>query len=168
RRDSADVQRRIDRVVEMFEQLEGRLGERAGDLSGGQQQMLALARVMMHDPEILIIDEMSLGLAPTIVQDLVAGLQRLREAGQTMIVVEQSLNLALSLADDTVFLEKGEVRYAGPARDVIERPELMHEVLFGADPAPGVVDDAGADSTGSAAGTGADSTESPSDAGNGS
>ena len=159
RRDSADVQRRIDRVVEMFEQLDGRLGERAGDLSGGQQQMLAMARVMMHDPEILIIDEMSLGLAPTIVQDLVAGLQRLREAGQTMIIVEQSLNLALSLADDTVFLEKGEVRYSGPATDIIEQPELMHAVLFGAgaDSTPGVAGDAGADST-----------ESLSDSGNGS
>jgi len=170
RRDPADVQRRIDRVVEMFEQLEGRLGERAGDLSGGQQQMLALARVMMHDPEILIIDEMSLGLAPTIVQDLVAGLQRLREAGQTMIVVEQSLNLALSLADDTVFLEKGEVRHSGPARDVIERPELMHAVLFGAgaDPVPGSVGDARADSTGSVDSSGADSTGLPSDSGNGS
>ena len=170
RRDSADVQRRIDRVVEMFEQLEGRLDERAGDLSGGQQQMLALARVMMHDPEILIIDEMSLGLAPTIVQDLVAGLQRLREAGQTMIVVEQSLNLALSLADDTVFLEKGEVRYSGPAADVLERPELMHAVLFGAgaDPAPGGAGDAGAGSAGSADGAGADSTGSPADSGNGS
>lgn len=169
RRDPADVQRRIDRVVEMFEQLEGRLGERAGDLSGGQQQMLALARVMMHDPEILIIDEMSLGLAPTIVQDLVAGLQRLREAGQTMIVVEQSLNLALSLADDTVFLEKGEVRHAGPAQDLIERPELLHAVLFGAgtDPAPGPAGDAGADSTGSGDSAGADGTGSPSDPGDG-
>ena len=136
RRDPADVQRRIDRVVEMFDQLEGRLGERAGDLSGGQQQMLALARVMMHDPEILIIDELSLGLAPTIVQDLVAGLQRLREAGQTMIVVEQSLNLALSLADDAVFLEKGEVRYAGPARSLTEQPEMMHAVLFGVGTVP--------------------------------
>ena len=169
RRDSADVQRRIDRVVEMFEQLEGRLGERAGDLSGGQQRMLALARVMMHDPEILIIDELSLGLAPAIVGDLVAGLQRLREAGQTMIVVEQSLNLALSLADDMVFLEKGEVRCSGPARDVLERPELMHAVLFGtgADPAPGVAGDAGAESTGPAEGAGAGSTGSPSDSGDG-
>ena len=170
RRDPADVQRRIDRVVEMFEQLEGRLGERAGDLSGGQQQMLALARVMMHDPEILIIDEMSLGLAPTIVQDLVAGLQRLREAGQTMIVVEQSLNLALSLADDTVFLEKGEVRHAGPAQELIERPELLHAVLFGAgtDPAPGAAGDASAGSAGSGDSAGADSTGSPSDPGDGS
>jgi len=164
RRDSADVQRRIDRVVEMFEQLEGRLGERAGDLSGGQQQMLALARVMMHDPEILIIDEMSLGLAPTIVQDLVAGLQRLRDAGQTMVIVEQSLNLALSLADDMVFLEKGQVRYSGPATDAIERPELMHAVLFGAgaDPAPGP------GSAGPAGGAGAGGAGSPSDPGNGS
>ncbi len=141
RRDPVDVQRRIDRVVEMFEQLEGRLGERAGDLSGGQQQMLALARVMMHDPEVLIIDEMCMGLAPTVVQDLLAGLQRLREAGQTMIIVEQSFDLALSLADDAVFLEKGEVRHAGPAADAAEQPERMHAMLFGAGAAGCVVDD---------------------------
>ena len=137
RRDPADVRRRIDRVVEMFDQLDGRLGERAGDLSGGQQQMLALARVMMHDPDILIIDELSMGLAPTIVQDLVAGLQRLRESGQTMILVEQSMSLALSLADEAVFLEKGEVRYSGPARHLAERPDLIHAVLLGSAAADG-------------------------------
>ncbi len=167
RRDPADVQRRIDRVVEMFDQLEGRLGEQAGDLSGGQQQMLALARVMMHDPEILIIDELSLGLAPTVVQDLVANLQRLREAQQTMIVVEQSLHLALSLADETVFLEKGEVRHCGPARELIERPELMQAVLLGTDPAPGSESDAraGTGHTGPAGSAGANRSELRSDSG---
>ncbi len=145
RRDPADVQRRIARVIEMFDQLDGRLGERAGDLSGGQQQMLALARVLMHDPDILIIDELSLGLAPTIVQDLVATLQRLREAGQTMIIVEQSLSLALSLADTAVFLEKGEVRYSGSASHLAERPDLVHAVVFGAgDGAGAATQDVGA------------------------
>ncbi len=132
RRDTADVNRRIDRVVEMFDQLDGRLGERAGDLSGGQQQMLALARVLMHDPDVLIIDELSMGLAPTVVRDLLATLEQLRRAGQTMIIVEQSLHLALSLADDAVFLEKGEVRYSGRASDLRDRPDLVHAVLLGA------------------------------------
>ncbi len=133
RRDPADVRRRIDRVVEMFPHLDGRLAERAGDLSGGQQQMLALARVLLHDPEVLIIDELSMGLAPTVVQDLLAGLDDLREAGQTMIIVEQSMSLALSISDQAVFLEKGEVRFDGTAQELAERQDLVQAVLLGAD-----------------------------------
>lgn len=134
RRDGADVRRRIDRVLGVFGQLEGRLDERAGDLSGGQQQMLALARVMLHDPEILIIDELSMGLAPTVVRDLLNSLRRLRDAGQTMIVVEQSLPLALSISDHAVFLEKGEVLFSGAARELAEREDLVRDVLLGAGP----------------------------------
>ena len=140
RRDGADVLRRIERVIELFDQLDGQLGERAGDLSGGQQQMLALARVMMHDPEVLIIDELSMGLAPTVVQSLLAGLDRLRSEGQTMIVVEQSLPLALSIADRAVFLEKGEVIFDGPARLLAERQDLVHAAFLGTEagaPRPG-------------------------------
>ena len=138
RRDGTEVRRRIARVVEMFPQLDGRLSERAGDLSGGQQQMLSLARVMLHDPEILIIDELSMGLAPAVVQDLLATLARLRASGQTMIVVEQSLSLALSIADRAVFLEKGEVRYEGSARQLADRDDLVQAVLLGETvPAPG-------------------------------
>ena len=135
RRDRADVQRRIDRVVEMFDQLDGRLSERAGDLSGGQQQMLALARVMMHDPEILVIDELSMGLAPAIVQDLLGTLESMRAASQTMIVVEQSMSLALAIADRAVFLEKGEVRFEGPAAQLAQRSDLVQAVLLGAETA---------------------------------
>ena len=113
RRDPADVQRRIDRVLDLYPALGERLTTRAGDLSGGQQQMLALARVMLHEPDVLIIDELSLGLAPTVVQDLLGHIDRLRERGQTMVIVEQSLNVALAIADRAVFLEKGQVRFEG-------------------------------------------------------
>ncbi len=131
RRDPADVRRRIDRVVELFPALQGRLDERAGDLSGGQQQMLALARVLLHDPRILIIDELSLGLAPTVVADLLEHLETLRRAGQTMIIVEQSLNVALAIADRAVFLEKGQVRFEGPASELAERDDLARAVFLG-------------------------------------
>ncbi len=131
RKDQADVQRRIDRVLEMFPALEDRLEERAGDLSGGQQQMLALARVMLHEPELLIIDELSLGLAPAVVQDLLGHIDRLRDAGQTMIIVEQSLNVALAVSDRAIFLEKGQVRFEGSARELAERDDLARAVFLG-------------------------------------
>ena len=131
RRDPADVKRRIAHVLELFPALADRLDERAGDLSGGQQQMLALARVMLHEPELLIIDELSLGLAPTVVQDLLGHIDRLREAGQTMIVVEQSLNVALAISDRAIFLEKGQVRFEGSAQELAERDDLARAVFLG-------------------------------------
>ncbi len=133
RHDAADVQRRIDRVVEVFPSLSDRMGDRAGNLSGGQQQMLALARVMLHEPEVLIIDELSLGLAPALVQDLLEHIDALKEAGQTMIIVEQSLNVALAVADRAVFLEKGQVRFEGSARELAERDDLARAVFLGSE-----------------------------------
>ncbi|MXW60512.1 MAG: MFS transporter [Acidimicrobiaceae bacterium] len=131
RSDPADVQRRIDRVLEMFPALADRLSERAGDLSGGQQQMLALARVMLHEPELLIIDELSLGLAPTVVQELLEHIDTLRAAGQTMIIVEQSLNVALAVSDRAIFLEKGQVRFEGSAQELAARDDLARAVFLG-------------------------------------
>jgi len=118
-------------VLDLFPALAGRLETSAGDLSGGQQQMLALARVMLHEPEVLIIDELSLGLAPTIVQDLLEMIETLKAAGQTMIIVEQSLNVALAIADRAVFLEKGQVRFEGPATELAERDDLARAVFLG-------------------------------------
>nr|MDT0666480.1 AAA family ATPase [Micromonospora sp. DSM 115978] len=103
----------------------------AGSLSGGQQQMLALAMVMLHDPEVLLIDELSLGLAPTVVADLLVILERLKADGLTIVVVEQSLNIALAVADRAVFLEKGQVRLTGPARELAERDDLVRAVFLG-------------------------------------
>lgn len=131
RRDPEDVQRRIDKVCELFPDLANRLDARAGDLSGGQQQMLALARVMLHEPDILAIDELSLGLAPTIVHELLETIDRLKDSGQTMIIVEQSLNVALAVADRAVFLEKGQVRFEGSARELAERDDLARAVFLG-------------------------------------
>jgi len=133
RSDSVDVERRIASVLELFPDLERRQDQRASSMSGGQQQMLALARVLLHEPEILLIDELSLGLAPTVVQDLLEVIERLQERGQTIILVEQSLNVALSIADRAIFLEKGEVRFAGSAQELLERDDLARAVFLGRD-----------------------------------
>ena len=131
RRDRDDVTGRIDRVLELFPALAQRQGQGAASLSGGQRQMLALARVLLHDPEILLIDELSLGLAPTVVQDLLVIIERLQEQGQTIIIVEQSLNVALAVADRAIFLEKGQIRFEGPAQELLERDDLARAVFLG-------------------------------------
>ena len=122
---------RIERVYDLLPDLRKRRSVAASSLSGGQQQQLALGRVLLHDPEILLIDELSLGLAPTVVADLLKTLERLKDAGQTMIIVEQSLNVALAIADRAVFLEKGTVRFDGPARELAERDDLARAVFLG-------------------------------------
>jgi ABC-type branched-subunit amino acid transport system ATPase component/predicted MFS family arabinose efflux permease len=131
RRDSADVEARIERVFTLFPELGRRPKTMAGQLSGGQQQMLALARTLLHDPRLLIIDELSLGLAPTVVAELLETVERLREDGMTMIIVEQSLNVALAIADRAIFLEKGQVRFEGSAQELTERDDLARAVFLG-------------------------------------
>ena len=131
RYERADCDRRIERVYDVFPDLAERRRKTAGQLSGGQQQMLALAMTLMHDPELLIIDELSLGLAPVVVQQLLEVIERLRAEGQTMIIVEQSLNVALTVADRAVFLEKGQVRFEGAARELAERDDLARAVFLG-------------------------------------
>lgn len=122
---------RIARVRELFPVLVDAANQKAGSLSGGQQQQLALARVLLHDPEVLMIDELSLGLAPAIVEELLAILERLKAAGQTMVIVEQSLNVAVAIADRAIFMEKGQVRFDGPPRDLLERNDLARAVFLG-------------------------------------
>lgn len=136
RREPGEVERRIARVFELFPALAEREHARAGHLSGGQQQMLALGRVMLHDPEVLLIDELSIGLAPAVVQQLLEIIERLKAAGQTMIVVEQSLNVALAVADRAVFMEKGQIRFEGPARELAERDDLARAVFLAGEGAP--------------------------------
>ena len=131
RSDKEDLRRRTDRVLRLFPALAELRLRRAGSLSGGEQQMLALAIALLHDPEILIIDELSLGLAPIIVQELIAVVERLKADGVTMIIVEQSLNVAAAIADRAVFLEKGQVRFEGAIADLIERDDLARAVFLG-------------------------------------
>jgi ABC-type branched-subunit amino acid transport system ATPase component len=126
-----DIDARVDGVLELFPELAERRKQEARSLSGGQQQMLALARVVLHEPEVLLIDELSLGLAPVVVQRMLELVDQLKARGQTMIIVEQSLNVALAIADRAVFLEKGEVRFEGAARDLLERDDLARAVFFG-------------------------------------
>jgi ABC-type branched-subunit amino acid transport system ATPase component/predicted MFS family arabinose efflux permease len=124
---------RVQRALDVFPELRDRLADAAGSLSGGQQQMLGLAMALMHDPEILLIDELSLGLAPVMVESLLAVVDRLRQAGQTMVIVEQSLNVALAIADRAVFMEKGRIRFEGPAAELLERDDLARAVFLGSE-----------------------------------
>ena len=133
RSDKPDVERRIADVLDLFPDLANRQGQRAGSMSGGQQQMLALARVLLHEPEVLLIDELSLGLAPTVVQDLLALIGRLQDRGQPIVVVAQSLNVALAIADRAIFLEKGQIRFEGAASELAERDDLARSVFLGKD-----------------------------------
>jgi ABC-type branched-subunit amino acid transport system ATPase component/predicted MFS family arabinose efflux permease len=131
RSDKAELHRRTERVYRLFPALTKRRKERADSLSGGQQQMLALAIAMLHDPQVLIIDELSLGLAPIVVQELIGVVEGLKAEGVTLIIVEQSLNVAAAIADRAVFLEKGRLRFEGPIRDLMERDDLARAVFLG-------------------------------------
>ena len=126
-----DKAARVDRVMTLFPVLETRRSLPARDLSGGQQQMLALGMALVHEPEILLIDELSLGLAPLVVQELLGVVEALKAQGQTMIIVEQSLNVALAFADRAIFMEKGRVRFEGPAQELLERDDLVRAVFLG-------------------------------------
>ncbi len=129
--DRREVNQKIETVLELFPELAERRKQLARSMSGGQQQMLALARVVIHEPEVLLIDELSLGLAPVVVQRMLELVDTLKARGQTMVIVEQSLNVALSIADRAIFLEKGEVRFEGATRDLVERDDLARAVFFG-------------------------------------
>ena len=125
------VRERVDEVLELFPRLRERMDQPAGTLSGGEQQMLAIAKGLLLEPRILLLDELSLGLAPVVVQEIIEVVERLRERGITMIVVEQSLNVALSISDRAVFMEKGQIRFEGPAADLLERDDLARAVFLG-------------------------------------
>ena len=129
--DDAEVEDRMRRALSLFPALAERTGAAGRELSGGQQQMLALAMALMHEPEVLLIDELSLGLAPVVVQELLGVVESLRTGGQTMIIVEQSLNVALAFADRALFMEKGRIRFEGPAQELAERDDLARAVFLG-------------------------------------
>jgi branched-chain amino acid transport system ATP-binding protein len=136
RKDAAAVQEAEERVLELFPRLGDRIGQMAGNLSGGEQQMLAISQALIPDPKLLLIDELSLGLAPTIVGMLIDVVQQIHETGLTIVVVEQSVNVALRLAERAVFMEKGEFRFTGPTSELLDRPDILRSVFIeGAGPA---------------------------------
>ena len=130
-RDDTDrVDAKIAEVLELFPRLKDRYTNLAGDMSGGEQQMLTLGMALVNEPKLLMIDELSLGLAPTIVGDLIEVVHEVNRAGVTVIVVEQSINVALTLARRAVFMEKGEFRFTGPTSALLDRPDILRSVFI--------------------------------------
>jgi ABC-type branched-subunit amino acid transport system ATPase component len=141
RRDRVHCAEAVRRATNLFPALRSRLEDRAGLLSGGQQQMLALAQALVQGPpghdglpgaRVLLIDELSLGLAPAVVAELLEVVTNLRNAGLAVLLVEQSAELALRVGDRAMFLEKGEVRFVGPAADIAARGDLVRSVFLSA------------------------------------
>jgi len=127
---AAEVQARTDAVLERFPRVRERWGQRAGDLSGGEQQQLALGMAFVAKPRLLIIDELSLGLAPAIVETLLGMVRAIHAEGCTIILVEQSVNVALTVADRAYYMEKGQVRFSGPTAELLERPDVLRSVFL--------------------------------------
>jgi len=129
-KDKANGRARLDHVLAMFPVLDARMDDSAANLSGGQQQMLALGMAFLAQPKMLVIDELSLGLAPVIVEQLLAIVRAIRDSGTTIILVEQSVNVALTLAETAYFMEKGEIRFHGPTKELLERPDVLRSVFL--------------------------------------
>ena len=119
----------IARIYEMFPRLKERRTSRGTDLSGGEQQMLAIARALIRDPKIVLLDEPFEGLAPVIVRDLMAACRQLVAAGQTIVLVEQNLAATLALAHRVYILKNGHVAHEGPAEEIRAQPELLQRHL---------------------------------------
>ncbi len=126
--DQASVDQRLEEVFTIFPILRQRAGEQAASLSGGEQQMLSLAQAFLAKPRLLMIDELSLGLAPAVVGQLLEVVRAIHARGTTIIVVEQSVNVALTIAKRAIFMEKGEVKFFGDTADLLARPDILRAV----------------------------------------
>ena len=122
-------------VLSTFPRLAERLSQHAGTLSGGEQQQLALGKALLLEPKLLCVDELSLGLAPIVVQELLGVVRAINERGTAVVLVEQSLNIAASLCDRAVFMEKGAVRFEGRTAELLERDDIARAVFLGGTPA---------------------------------
>ncbi|HKY16183.1 MAG TPA: MFS transporter [Microthrixaceae bacterium] len=131
RRDRPRSEAEIERVLDTFPVLRERYEEPAANLSGGQQQMLALGMALLAEPKLLMIDELSLGLAPVVVEQLAGIVREVAARGTTIIIVEQSVNVALTLAETAYFMEKGQIRFSGPTEELLERPDILRSVFLG-------------------------------------
>ena len=129
RRAMPKLEENLERVYEMFPRLKEREAQKAGTLSGGEQQMLAVARGIMADPTVLMIDELSLGLAPVLILGLFESLKALRELGITILLVEQNVQMALAISDYGYVLAQGKVGLEGPARELIKNEHVREAYL---------------------------------------
>ena len=119
----------LDRIYEMFPRLKERRTSRGTDLSGGEQQMLAIARALIRDPKMILLDEPFEGLAPVIVRDLVKACRDLADAGQTIVLVEQNIAAALTLAQRAYFINNGHIAHEGPTSEIKARPHVLQRYL---------------------------------------
>jgi len=131
RRNKEEFTNRIDEALEVFPRLRERIGQKAGNLSGGEQQMVAIGRALVSKPDLLIFDELSLGLAPIVLQEIQGMITALAERGMTMLIVEQSLNMAAKIATRAYYMEKGEVRFEGAMKDLLSQGDLVRAVFLG-------------------------------------
>jgi len=128
-RAKANFVKNLERAYDMFPRLKERRDQKSGTLSGGEQQMLAVARGLMAEPDVLMIDELSLGLAPLLVLDLFQILQRLKAAGLTMLLVEQNVQMALAISDYAYVLADGRVELEGPSRELAKNEQVRAAYL---------------------------------------
>ncbi|MFN2462860.1 MAG: MFS transporter [Candidatus Dormibacteria bacterium] len=126
--DRAAAAAKLQRIYEMFPVLKAKGGLPSGALSGGEQQMLSLSQAFLSNPKLLMIDELSLGLSPAVVGDLLKIVKQIRDEGTAVVVVEQSVNVALTIAERAAFMEKGEVKFVGPTADLLQRPDILRAV----------------------------------------
>jgi branched-chain amino acid transport system ATP-binding protein len=129
RTDKAKVKEDLDRVMELFPRLRERLAQKAGTLSGGEQQMVAMSRALMADPKVLLMDEPSMGLAPVLVDQVFQIIQDINKLGTTIFVVEQNANMALSIADRGYVLQTGQIVLADTAAALLKNPQMREAYL---------------------------------------
>ena len=125
----AEIATLIERNYELFPRLKEREGQAGGSLSGGEQQMLAIARGLMMDPKLIMLDEPSLGLAPIVVEEIFEMIERIRKEGKTVLLIEQNASMALSVADRGYVLETGKVIMTGAGKELLENPEVKKAYL---------------------------------------
>jgi len=130
RNDREKIAEDRERILQTFPRIKERLKQKAGTLSGGEQQMVAMGRALMADPKVLLMDEPSMGLAPILVQQVFEIIERIRELGRTVFVVEQNANMALSIADRGYVIQTGQVVLADTAENLLNNP-LMREAYLG-------------------------------------
>jgi branched-chain amino acid transport system ATP-binding protein len=134
RNDKAEIAQDYERVLDLFPRLKDRINQRGGVLSGGEQQMLAMARALMGRPKLICMDEPTMGLSPLFVDRVLALIQQINQQGVTVFMVEQNANLALPIAHRGYVLQSGRIVLSGPAQDLLNNPEIQEAYLGGSAP----------------------------------